>query len=499
MKYKCVKQGELSGIATAIAVRAEVRAAIGALNPGNSGGAKGGRKVNDCEPQRGKETAEVCESTKQAEKPVNPRWEWVESTVWNANMLRALDEGVKGGKWFSLIDKVYKRANLDSAFASVKRNGGASGIDNVSVSKYEQEYEHYQETLQRELQTGQYRPKPLRRKYIEKAGSREMRPLSIPTVRDRTVQKAVVNVLEPIYEKDFAPYSYGFRPGRGCKDALREVERQLKDGLFWVVDADLKSYFDTIPHHRLMQRMEEKVSDGRMLELIELFLTQGVMDGIKEWTPETGTPQGGVISPLLANIYLDPLDWKMQNSGYCMIRYADDFVILCHSREKAETALTAVREWVNENGLTLHPEKTRVVDMSQAGNSFDFLGYRFFRGGRSGRIARLCRAKSLNKFKDGIREKTRRNNGCSMDAIVNQLNPKLQGWYNYFKQVKLSQLRELDGWIRRRLRSIMRRRHKRQGISKGADHQRYPKSYFTKLGLFSLEQTKRQELSAVST
>lgn len=441
----------------------------------------------------------MCESTKQAEKPVNPRWEWVESTVWNANMLRALDEGVKGGKWFSLIDKVYKRANLDSAFATVKRNGGASGIDNVSVSKYEQEYEHYQETLQRELQTGQYRPKPLRRKYIEKAGSREMRPLSIPTVRDRTVQKAVVNVLEPIYEKDFAPNSYGFRPGRGCKDALREVEKQLNGGLLWVVDADLKSYFDTIPRQPLIQKLAEKISDGRMLELIELFLKQGVMDGMKEWTPESGTPQGGVISPLLANIYLDPLDWKMHNNEHCMIRYADDFVILCRSREEADTVMAIAREWVKENGLTLHPEKTRIVDMSQAGNSFDFLGYRFFRGGKSGRIARLCRPKSLEKFKDSIREKTRRNNGCSMDAIVNQLNPKLQGWYNYFKQIKHSQLRELDGWIRTRLRSILRRRAKRHGISKCADKQRYQNSYFVQLGLFSLEQTKRQELSAVST
>lgn len=441
----------------------------------------------------------MCESTKQAEKPVNPRWEWVESTVWNANMLRALDEGVKGGKWFSLIDKVYKRANLDSAFASVKRNGGASGIDNVSVSKYEQEYEHYQEALQRELQTGQYRPKPLRRKYIEKAGSREMRPLSIPTVRDRTVQKAVVNVLEPIYEKDFAPNSYGFRPGRGCKDALREVEKQLNDGLLWVVDADLKSYFDTIPRQPLIQKLAEKISDGRMLELIELFLKQGVMDGMKEWIPENGTPQGGVISPLLANIYLDPLDWKMHNNEHCMIRYADDFVILCRSREEADTVMAIAREWVKENGLTLHPEKTRIVDMSQAGNSFDFLGYRFFRGGKSGRIARLCRPKSLEKFKDSIREKTRRNNGCSMDAIVNQLNPKLQGWYNYFKQIKHSQLRELDGWIRTRLRSILRRRAKRHGISKCADKQRYQNSYFVQLGLFSLEQTKRQELSAVST
>ncbi|MHB9140114.1 MAG: group II intron reverse transcriptase/maturase [Victivallaceae bacterium] len=469
------------------------------MNPGNVGGAKGGRKVNDCELQTGKETAKVYASTKQAEKPVISKWGWVEPSVWNANMLRALEEGVKGGKWFSLIDKVYKRSNLDSAFASVKRNKGAPGIDHVSVAMYEQECEHHQETLRSELQGGQYRPKPLRRKYIEKPGSKELRPLSIPTVRDRTVQKAVVNVLEPIYEKDFAPNSYGFRPGRGCKDALREVEKQLKGGQFWVVDADLKSYFDTIPHQRLMQRVEEKVSDGRMLKLIELFLKQGVMEGMKEWTPETGTPQGGVISPLLANIYLDPLDWKMQKNGYSMIRYADDFVILCHNREKAEAALAAVREWVNENGLTLHPEKTQVVDMSQAGNSFDFLGYRFFRGGKSGRIARLCRPKSLEKFKDDIREKTKRNNGCSMDAIVNQLNPKLQGWYNYFKQIKLSQLRGLDGWIRKRLRSILRRRAKRHGISKGGENQRYQKAYFVQLGLFSLEQTKRQELSTVST
>ena len=439
----------------------------------------------------------VPETAKQAgeARPFN----WVERSIWTDRMLEALVKGVKGDVWFSLIDKVYRPTTLHAAWKAVRRNKGSAGTDHESVERFEQRLEENIAGLEEELRTGTYRPRPIKRVYIDKLGSKEKRPLGVPVVRDRVGQTAIRLVIEPIFETKFKSHSYGFRPNRGSKDALREVEKQLNDGLLWVVDADLKSYFDTIPHHRLMQRMEEKVSDGRMLELIELFLTQGVMDGIKEWTPETGTPQGGVISPLLANIYLDPLDWKMQNSGYCMIRYADDFVILCHSREKAETALTAVREWVNENGLTLHPEKTRVVDMSQAGNSFDFLGYRFFRGGRSGRIARLCRAKSLNKFKDGIREKTRRNNGCSMDAIVNQLNPKLQGWYNYFKQVKLSQLRELDGWIRRRLRSIMRRRHKRQGISKGADHQRYPKSYFTKLGLFSLEQTKRQELSAVST
>ena len=199
----------------------------------------------------------------------------------------------------------------------------------------------------------------MRRVWIPKPGSQEQRPLGVPTVRDRVVQTALLHVLEPIFDATFSPHSYGFRHGRGCHHALERVEELLKAGYVYVVDADLKSYFDTIPKPRLMARLREKVSDSRVLRLVEMFLEQGVMDGLREWTPETGTPQGAVLSPLLANIYLNPLDHLLAEAGFAMVRYADDFVILCKTREDAERALALVQQWVAENGLTLHPTKTQ--------------------------------------------------------------------------------------------------------------------------------------------
>ena len=232
-------------------------------------------------------------------------------------------------------------------------------------------------------------------------------------------------VIEPIFEHEFAEHSYGFRPKRGCKDALRRVDELLKSGYNYIVDADLKSYFDTIPHDRLMALVGQKVSDGRVLTLIETFLKQGVLDGMREWTPEMGTPQGAVISPLLSNIYLNPLDHLMARAGIEMVRYADDFVILCRSPEEASQALAVVQDWTAAAGLTLHPTKTRIVDAKEDG--FEFLGYRF-EGGK-----RYPRAKSLKKFKDTIRAKTKRTSGKSLRAIIGSLNPTLRGWFEYFK------------------------------------------------------------------
>ena len=259
------------------------------------------------------------------------RWSWVERTVWTERMLTALEQGVKGGKWFSLMDKVTDPKTLWRGFEPVKANDGAAGVDRQSVEDFERHLSQNLKHLSEQLRDGTFCPQPVRRVWIPKPGSTEKRPLGIPTVRDRVVQAALRMVLEPIFERDFAEQSYGFRPNRGCKDALRRVEDLLKQGYTWIVDADLKSYFDTIPQDRLIERVEEKVSDGRVIGLIEPYLAQQVMDSGKSWTPEAGTPQGAVLSPLLSNIYLDPLDRAMAAVGIEMVRYADDFVILSRS------------------------------------------------------------------------------------------------------------------------------------------------------------------------
>jgi RNA-directed DNA polymerase len=333
---------------------------------------------------------------------------------------------------------------------------------------------------------------PIKRTYIPKAGSKELRPLGIPTVRDRVVQAALRNVLEPIFEREFSQHSYGFRPGRGCKDALREVARWLDEGHLWVVDADLKAYFDTIPHDRLMALVSQRVSDGKVLGLVAAYLRQRVLEEGREWSPETGTPQGAVLSPLLANIYLDPLDKLMEQSGFRMARYADDFVVMCHDEEEARLALDTIRRWVEQAGLTLHPTKTRLVNLGRVGEGFDFLGYHFQRGPK-GNMRRGPRQKSVANFKERVREHTKRNNGHSLSVIVGTLNRKLRGFFAYFKHTcGVHALDDLDGWVRMRLRSILRRRRHRRGRGRGRDHNRWPNSFFGELGLFSMSRAREQ-------
>lgn len=394
-------------------------------------------------------------------------------------MLEALETGVKGGKWYSLIDKVHAKRTLRAAFDRVKRNRGAAGVDHVTVEHFASRLEEELETLSTSLRDGTYRPQAVRRQWIPKPGSREKRPLGIPTVRDRVVQCALRLVLEPIFERDFAEHSYGFRPGRGCRDALARVEDLLASGHTWVVDADVRRFFDTIDPERLMARVREKVTDGRVLVLIEQFLTQEVMDGLASWTPERGTPQGAVISPLLANIFLDPLDHLLAAEGYAMVRYADDFVILCRSQSDARRALALVQEWTAREGLTLHPDKTELVDATKHGG-FDFLGYHFERG------YQWPRDKSVRKLKDHIRSKTPRTNGHSLERIIAEVNRTLRGWYQYFQYSHPQVFTRLDGWIRMRLRSILRKRRGGRGRGRGQDHQRWPNAFFADQGLFSL-------------
>ncbi len=433
------------------------------------------------------EPATVSGETKQAGE-IRARWAWVEPSIWTERMLTALEEGVKGGKWFSLMDKVYARANLRAAFVEVKANSGAAGVDHQTVEMFERHWDENLEKLSASLQDGSYRPQAVRRVWIPKPGSREKRPLGIPTVRDRVVQAALRHVLEPIFERDFAEQSYGFRPNRGCKEALRRVDQLLQAGYTWVVDADLKSYFDTIPHQPLLERVREKVSDGRVLELLEAYLTQKVMETAKNWTPEGGTPQGAVISPLLSHLYLNPLDQQMAQQGSEMVRYADDFIILCRSQEEAEAVLEQVRQWAEQAGLVLHPTKTRIVDATQRGGGFDFLGYHFERG------MKWPREKSLRKFKDAIRAKTRRTSGPSLKAIIKDVNRSVWGWFEYFKHSHKTTFRPLDAWVRMRLRSILRKRQGKPGRGRGSDHQRWPNAFFDRQGLSPLTNLYAWEL-----
>ena len=410
-----------------------------------------------------------------------PRGLSAEPSIWTKRMLATLEQGVTGGKWYSLIDKLYPVATLEAAFAAVKANQGAAGVDHVSIEDYAAKLETNLAGLSESLRTGSYRPQAIRRHYIPKPGSQERRPLGIPTVQDRVVQTALRMLLEPIFERDFAAQSYGFRPNRGCKDALRRVDELLKAGYVHVVDADLKSYFDTIPKDRLLGLVAGKVTDRRVLALVEAFLGQKVLEAAREWTPEQGTPQGAVISPLLSNIYLDPLDHLMAGNGFEMVRYADDFVVLCRSPEEAAEGLALVRNWTAQAGLALHPGKTRLVDARTEG--FDFLGYHFEAG------QRWPRAKSLEKFKDTVRAKTKRTTGRSLARVIGDLNPTLRGWFGYFQHSRARTFGTLDGWIRRRLRSLLRKQQKLRGIAdvRGADQTRWPNCFFAEHGLFSLQ------------
>jgi RNA-directed DNA polymerase len=422
-------------------------------------------------PERAKQEKETCG-------PLS--WKWVEASVWTECMLAALGNGVKGGKWYSLIDKVYNPRTLKAAWKKVAANRGAAGVDKISIKRFGSNAQFYLEELERDLRSGAFQPSPVRRVNIPKDG-KKTRPLGIPTVKDRIVQTALKMVLEPIFENEFLTLSYGFRPGRGCKDALREVDRLLKEGYTWVVDADVKSYFDTIPHDLLMDRIREKVSDGKVLDLLELFLRQEIMENMKCWNPVSGTPQGAVISPLLSNVYLHQLDLTLHQNGYKMIRYADDWVVLCRSLQEAKAALSLIQSWIDENGLELSPEKTHFGNSLESGHGFEFLGY-WFEGG-----CRYVRSKSLKKFKDKIRLKTRRTRGDSIEKIIADLNPTIKGWFAYFKHAHHYTFNSLDGLIRRRLRAVLRKQKKRPGSGRtDRDHRQWPNAFFAERGLFTM-------------
>jgi RNA-directed DNA polymerase len=398
-------------------------------------------------------------------------------------MLAALQSGVKGGSWYSLMDKVAAVRTLQAAWKRVRAKAGAHGVDGVSVKRFAAHAQQYLAQLAQSLGEGSYRPEPVRRVEIPKSDGGK-RALGIPTVKDRVVQAALKLVIEPIFEREFDEASWGFRPQRGCKDALRQVDRLLREGRVWVVDADLRAYFDSIDHDRLMQLLQRRISDGRVLALVRQFLSQEVLHELRRWTPASGTPQGAVISPLLANVYLHELDVRLRAGGWQMVRYADDFVVLCSTEQQARAALQAIGGWTTEVGLNLHPDKTHVGNCMLPGQGFEFLGYRFEAGRRT------VRRKSLAALRDRIRQRTRRTSGDSLPSIVKSLNPVLRGWFGYFKHAHASTFKPIDAFMRRRLRSLLCKREGRSYVYNRSlsNHLRWPNAFFADLGLFTLHE-----------
>lgn len=402
--------------------------------------------------------------------------------LWTERMLQALERGNDGHSWHTLNDKIFTPKALTLAFNAVTREKKAAGIDGVTTAACRHKgADAVVPEILRLLREDRYEPRPARRVWIKKPGTTdEFRPLGIPTVRDRIVQQAIRAVIEPIFEQGFHPDSYGFRPGRKAQQAIAVVEQRLEEGFTWVVDADIKGYFDSIPHERLMDEVRKKIADGKVLGLLEKFLRQGVMEQGKGWLPsEGGTPQGAIISPLLANIYLDALDHQMAQSGWKMVRYADDFIIQCRSRDEAERALEQVRQWMQQSGLTLHPTKTKIVDATQRGG-FEFLGWHFERG------YKWPREKSQQRYKNTIRSLTKRSNGQSLEKIVSKVNQVTQGWGRYFTGGVSNIGENLTKWTRMRLRSILRNRDQRKGRGRGLDHHRYTNDWLAEQGLIFL-------------
>lgn len=409
-------------------------------------------------------------------------------------------------KLYSAIDKVYRKENLRQAFKRVKRNGGAPGIDGVTVQVFDAKLDENIDFLHEELKTNNYKPSPVRRKEIEKDGG-GVRLLGIPTVKDRVVQQAVVNIIEPIFDKDFHPSSYGYRPGKSQHNAVAKAEVFMKKyNLTHVADMDLSKCFDTLDHELIMNEVAKKVSDGRVLELIRSFLTSGAMEGDTFTETDVGSPQGGVISPLISNIYLDVFDQKMMSKGIRIVRYADDILVFAEDKATAGNYMAYATKILEEDlKLKVNREKTKLTSLYEG---VSFLGFVIY----SKNV--VVHPKRIEKFKNKIRELTKRNCGVPIEVAIRKLNPVMRGWVNYYRAANIKTfLNGLMQWIRRRLRMIkmkqwktykaMHKEMRRQGI-KGNGlkmdvrrwknskvhiiHMLLPNSYFEELGLLDLTQ-----------
>lgn len=417
--------------------------------------------------------------------------EWDRHPAWTESMRAALQvRRATGGKWFSLIDRMWDPRLLMKAWERLnqrvkgdKRRRGA-GVDGVTVERFEERAEQEIAKLAEELKAGTYRPRPVKRHYIPKPGTTKKRPLGLPCIRDKVVQEALRSLIEPIYEIEFLDGSHGFRPKRSIDTACRRLEELLAAGKVWVVDADITGFFDNIDHEIQLAEVNRRIADGKVLKMIRAFLEAGVMEEMKVRYASTGTPQGGVISPLLANIFLHAMDEQLQARGISWVRYADDFLLLCDTREEAESAMAAVTGILEGMKLTLSPEKSRISHLDEG---FDFVGWHY--EGRK----RWPRRKSVQALRRKLREKTVRPRSGSMEAICGELNPILHGWYNFFREGNcVPTFGNLTSWVRRRLRSILHRRHKGHGIGSPTLNYQWPNRCFAQWGLFDMEAALRE-------
>jgi len=367
-------------------------------------------------------------------------------------------------KVHSLIDKVYKRKNLEMAWEKVKENRGSGGIDGQSLDDFGVQLNQQLERLHQELKEDIYRPLPVRQHLIEKRDKPgEYRRLGIPAIYDRVCQQALLNRLEPIFEPIFDDASFGYRRGRSTKDALRKIWKEIKGGSEWIVDADLRDFFGSVDHDKLLTLVAQRVADGRVLRLIKAMLKAGSYGKGQLFPSERGTPQGGVVSPVLSNILLTPFDREMRLRGYQLTRYADDWVTTCRSAAEARAAVEAAGRILKQLGVELHPHKTRIVHVQ---HGFEFLGYIIKRGKtqlhlpeskirsqvRQGMLYAYPKAKSIQRFKDQVRQRTKRTLPLKTKELIAGLNPLLRGWGEYYKRAHVRKLfHRLDGWIRRRI------------------------------------------------
>jgi RNA-directed DNA polymerase len=374
-------------------------------------------------------------------------------------------------KVHSLVDKIYRRKNLEIAWERVSANGGSGGVDGQSLETFAVQLDQQLDRLQQELRDGTYQPQPVRQVRIPKVGKPgEFRTLGVPTIYDRVCQQALLNRLEPIFEPIFDDANFGYRRGRSTKDALRKVWKEIQHGAEWIVDADLKDFFGSADHNKLLTLVAQRVADGRVLHLIEAMLKSGSYGEGQLFPTERGTPQGSVVSPLLSNILLTPFDREMRRKGHQMTRYADDWVITCKSAEEAHGALTAAARVLEELGVQMNSQKTRVVHIQQG---FDFLGYKIKRSKRPLRLPahmiNSCnlshglyaypKQKSIQRFRDRVRALTRRSVPLSTQDLIQELNPTLRGWGEYYKRAHVRTLfHQLDGWVVRRIWSHRFRR-----------------------------------------